>query len=173
MFPGLKAIFFGLPVSYETPIPSDIALEKIASSLNGGVFSLFARMGNEGVFGEVEGTRIILDWNIPFFGNPLKPTYYGQFCTTDTRTILEGKYTVYFFNRVFALVWLIGVVALAITPLILNVSGAFPFILFCIGFFVFGIVGDEFSWWLSRKDIGRIENFIITTLDAKRIDNRA
>jgi hypothetical protein len=114
----------------------------------------------------------------PFFGNSFKPIFVGAFRHHHGRVVLEGRFTMFLFSKVFMTVWL--TLALAFTVVAVTVSlrtaadapgqrdvTALFLPLIPLGFLVLGIGFVRFCWWLSRNDMSYLAALIQEALSPR------
>ena|SRR5438552_5370954 len=133
--------------------------------------SVFASLLHESAVGPVGESRVRLQRVIPLFGNSFKPIFVGAFHHEHGRVVLEGRFTMFLFSKIFmttwltfALVWTILAALSVLRALRGEAMAALP-PLFGIGFFVFGIALVRTSWWLSRNDIPYLTSVIQAALN--------
>ncbi len=170
----LKRFFSFLYGDIPARFPSDFSLsESVARLREGTKRSIFSALLRQAAVGRVTASRVRLQRVIPFFGNSFKPIFVGTFTESHGRVVLEGRFTMFLFSKVFMTVWLAFAVVwtlLAAFAVIMAVSdnpgklGGQPmtllFPLVGVAFFVAGVAFVRFSWWLSRKDMTFLEPVI-------------
>jgi hypothetical protein len=140
--------------------------------------SIFSCLIRQAAVGSVDESRVCLQRVIPFFGNSFKPIFVGKFRQTNSGVVLDGKFTLFMFSKIFLSIWfgggiLIPIIAMINTLLIYlyqpeKSASIDPTIflipLICAGFIVIGILFLRFCWWLSRHDIDYLSKVITDAL---------
>jgi hypothetical protein len=128
--------------------------------------SVFSSLFHQTAVGPVTESRVRLQRVIPFFGNSFKPIFVGKFAHSHGRIVLEGRFTMFLFTKVFMTCWLVFFLVAAI----LSTLAAFNAVgedlarvrdepiasfspLVAIMFLVAGVLFVRGCWWLSRNDI--------------------
>jgi hypothetical protein len=146
--------------------------------------SVFSSLFHQAAVGPVSESQVRLQRLIPFFGNSFKPIFVGAFHQDNGRVVLEGRFTMFLFSKVFMTVWL----TLALVSTILAAIGVLRPVqdglgnldggrmtlvpLIGIGFFFFGILFVRGCWWLSRNDMTYLTSVIQAAL-SQETSNRA
>lgn len=117
-----------------------------------------------------------------FVRNSFEPYFYGSVVETNGRTLIRGRFRVHPFVLAFMAVWFFGVVTIGglITAVMLyeiltgrrvSEGSMAPGLAVFIGpgMLAFGIGLVTFGWRIGRSQRERIERFLETTLQARRL----
>ena len=97
-------LFGSVPVQFPSDFPLAESVARLRARTKRSVFlSLFERSAA----GPVTESRVLLQRVIPFFGNSFKPVFVGAFTQSHGRVVLEGRFTMLLFTKVFMTIWLI------------------------------------------------------------------
>ena len=157
------ALYGDVPASFPSFFPLTESVARLRARTGRSVFS---SLFHESAVGPVSASRVRLQRVIPLFGNSFKPVFVGAFRHDHGRVVLEGRFTMFLFSKIFMTIWL--AFALVWTMLAVGIvvarwphvparegervlAGLVP--LLGIGFFVLGIAFVRGCWWLSRRDI--------------------
>lgn len=106
--------------------------------------SAFGVLAEQAATGPVKESRVRLQRVIPIVGNSFKPVFFGRFEVRDGSVYLTGRFTMFFFVKVFMTIWLGGVLAIGL-PLAAKTidTSAWPatfgvFGMFCAGVALIG-----------------------------------
>ena len=167
-------LFGNVPVRFPSEFPLSESVARLRARTKRSVFvSLFERSAA----GPVTESRVRLQRVIPFFGNSFKPIFVGRFEHSHGRVILQGRFTMFLFSKIFMTAWLgfavvLTIIAAAATLHTVMRSDANPeqdlmtllFPLVGIGFFLAGVAFVRGCWWLSRSDIPFLTSVIQAAL---------
>jgi hypothetical protein len=117
-----------------------------------------------------------------FVRNSFEPYFYGSVVQADGRTLIRGRFRMHPFVLAFMAVWFFGVVSIGglITAVMLyeiltgrrvSEGSMAPGLAVLIGpaMLAFGIGLVAFGWRMGRSQRERIERFLETTLQARRL----
>ena len=159
------AVFSSVPASFATDLPLPEAVSRLRANTTRTIFPGFRR---QVAVGPVTPERVQLQRVIPFFGNSFKPVFVGAFRHgRDGRVILEGRFTMFPFSKIFISVWLAfaALLTIVVTAAVFHSPDAAapsemvgPLI--GLAFVAFGIVLVRIGWWLSRGDITYLSDVI-------------
>src|SRR5437016_14676948 len=86
--------------SYRAEFESDFDLPESVRRLSAATSrSVFSALTHQAAAGKVSESRVSLQRVIPFFGNGMKPFFFGKFDVRDGRTILSGQFTLHWFVK--------------------------------------------------------------------------
>jgi hypothetical protein len=172
----LKRFFNFLYGDIPVRFPSDFALMKSVERLRERTRrSVFSALFRQAAVGPVSESRVRLQRVIPLFANSFKPIFVGRFHQSHGRVVLEGRFTMFLFSKIFmtswmafALVW--TAVALAATLRAVGQNhtklyeGAVALLVPLVGvlFFLVGVGFLRGCWWLSRNDMV----FLVSVIEA-------
>jgi hypothetical protein len=175
MFTRVFNFLFGnVPVQFPSDFPLAESVARLRARTKRSAFvSLFERSAA----GPVTESRVRLQRMIPFFGNSFKPIFVGAFTQNHRRVVLEGRFTMFLFSKVFMTIWLSFALAWAILAefvVLRTVSNdpgrladgamALSFPLVGLVFFAAGIGFIRGCWWLSRNDMAYLTSVIRSAL---------
>ena len=173
-----RRVFNFLYGDVSASFPSDFPMSESIARLRARTErSIFSSLFHESAAGPVGESRVRLQRVIPLFGNSFKPIFVGAFQQSHGRVVLEGRFTIFLFSKIFmtawltlALVWTI-IAACVVLRTVHNDPGrlgegtlALLFPLFGLVFFAAGIGFIRGSWWLSRNDMGYLSSVIRSAL---------
>jgi len=167
-------LFGNVPVRFPSEFPLSESVARLRARTKRSVFvSLFERSAA----GPVTESRVRLQRVIPFFGNSFKPIFVGAFTQRHGRVVLEGRFTMFLFSKVFMTIWLSFALVWAILAefvVLRTVSKdpgrlgegamALSFPLVGLVFFAAGIGFIRGCWWLSRNDMAYLASVIRSAL---------
>ncbi len=167
-------LFGNVPVQFPSEFPLSESVARLRARTKRSVFvSLFERSAA----GPVTGSRVRLQRVIPLFGNSFKPIFVGAFTQRHGRVVLEGRFTMFLFSKVFMTIWLSFALVWAILAefVVLRTvrddpgrlgDGAMALSLPLVGlvFFAAGIGFVRGCWWLSRNDMAYLTSVIRSAL---------
>ena len=157
--------FRSIPTAFASDFPASEAVSRLRNATRRSLFSAFF---TERAVGPVSHARVRLQRVIPFVGNSFKPIFVGSFVERDGRTMLEGRFTLFRWTKIFMTFWFtflllwttfasiaaVEELGLRHRPeiLLMPVAG--------IGFFFVGLGNLRFGWWISRRDVEFLSNVI-------------
>ena len=157
------SLFGNVPVQFPSDFPLSESVARLRERTKRSVFvSLFERSAA----GPVTESRVRLQRVIPFFGNSFKPIFVGAFTQSHGRVVLQGRFTMFLFSKVFMTTWLSFALVWTILAESLSVARDGPRSLPLVGlvFFAVGIGFIRGCWWLSRNDIAYLTSVIRAAL---------
>lgn len=163
-------LFGDIPARFPSDFPLSESVTRLQKCTKRSVFSSLFR---EAAVGPVTESRVRLQRVIPLFGNSFKPIFVGRFHHSQGRVVLEGRFTMFSFAKVFmtgwlafALIWT-ALAAFATLKAVSQTGAPMPersiaLLLPLIGvvFFAMGIAIVRVSWWLSRNDMAFLASVI-------------
>jgi len=156
-------LFGSVPVQFPSDFPLAESVARLRARTKRSVFvSLFERSAA----GPVTESRVRLQRVIPFFGNSFKPVFVGAFTQSHGRVVLEGRFTMFLFTKVFMTIWLSFALVWTILAESLSVAHDGPRSLPLVGlvFLAAGIGFIRGCWWLSRNDMAYLTSVIRSAL---------
>jgi hypothetical protein len=171
MFRRVFNLLYGdIPASFPSQFPMSESVARLRARTER---SIFSSLFHESAAGPVGESRVRLQRVIPLFGNSFKPIFVGAFQQSHGRVVLEGRFTMFLFSKIFmtawltfALVWTI-MAAWVVLRTVRDDPGrlgdgtlALLFPLIGLGFFVVGIGFIRGCWWLSRNDMAYLTSVI-------------
>jgi len=174
----VKRLFNFLYRDVPAQFPSDFSLMASVERLRGRTKrTVFSALFRQAAVGPVTESKVRLQRIIPLFGNSFKPIFVGRFEHSHGRVILQGRFTMFLFSKIFMTAWLgfalvLTIIAAAATLQTVMGSDANPqkdpmtllFPLVGIGFFLAGVAFVRGCWWLSRSDIAFLTSVIQAAL---------
>ena len=179
MIKKLDAFLFGnIPFSCE----SNFSLEDSVSRLQENKKQqenkkryIFGFLSKEKIIGKVGASRVVLARVVPFFPSGFNPTLVGKFKEENGRVYFEGKFTTFWFPKIFMTIWLsfsLLWIGLAFIPLFQTLADqanklsyeVFILPIFGIAFSCIGVLILKLSWRLSIKDIDYLKKIVIEAL---------
>jgi hypothetical protein len=159
----LDSLYGSYAVEFESDFDLTESVRRLSATTSRTVFSALTK---QAAVGKVSQSRVALTRVIPFFGRSPRLFFFGEFHVRAGRTILSGRFTVPWYEKVILSIWFGACLLFA---LIATGSGfwqgdpnIFLVALVALGICVFGILLVCFSKWLSRNDVvwlsERIEN---------------
>jgi hypothetical protein len=152
-------LFGNVPVQFPSEFPLSESVARLRARTKRSIFvSLFERSAA----GPVTESRVRLQRVIPFFGNSFKPIFVGAFMQSHGRVVLQGRFTMFLFTKVFMTIWLSFALVWAILAEVVSVALDGPRSLPLVGFVFFaaGIGFIRACWWLSRNDMAYLTSVI-------------
>jgi hypothetical protein len=170
----VKRFFSFLYRDIPARFPSDFALTESVERLRARTGrSVLSALFHQSAVGPVNESRVRLQRVIPLFGNSFKPIFVGRFHQSQGRAVLEGRFTMFLFSKVFMTVWLAFALVWTITSAVaaLRAVGrghakpmAMLFPLVGVLFFLTGVGFVRCCWWLSRNDMAFLGSVIRAAL---------
>jgi len=163
-------LYGDIPVRFPSDFPMSESVLRLRERTKRSVFSSLFR---QAAVGPVTESRVRLQRYVPWFGNSFKPIFVGRFCYNQGRVVLEGRFTMFLFSKVFASIWLAFALLWTILAAFAVLKGAgrtptgsqqdLVALLIPLGGVLFFLAGIGFirgCWWLSRNDIPFLESVI-------------
>lgn len=158
--------FRSIPIAFASDFSAPEAVSRLRTATKRSVLSA---LFTECAVGAVSQERVRLQRVIPFVGNSFKPIFVGSFVERNGRTILDGRFTLFRFTRIFMTFWFTFILlwttlaSIAVVfdvglrreqpeMLLLPVAG--------VAMFLAGLGFLRFGWWISRRDV----NFLSTVI---------
>jgi hypothetical protein len=165
-------LYGNVPARFPSDFPLMESVERLRSRTKRSVFSTLFRQAAVGVVNE---SKVRLQRVIPLFGNSFKPIFVGRFHHSQGRVVLEGRFTMFLFSKVFmtawlafALVWTVMATAEALQAIGRDRTSDMAALLFPSTGLVFFLAGVGFvrgCWWLSRTDMAFLASVIQAALN--------
>lgn len=169
-------LFGNVPARFPSAFSLSESVDRLQANTKRHILSSLFR---QSAVGPVSEGLVRLQRVIPLVGNSFKPIFVGAFRVSEGQVVLEGKFTMFRFSKVFmtfwlafSLLWSFVAISLGLKPMPMAteqtehihtlVSLLFPFA-GIIMFFV-GIVFVRVCWRLSRGDIGYLSRVIAGAL---------
>jgi len=149
-------LLFRKPLSYEFAGSIQDGVKRLRNSVKGTAFhSPFQQC----VVGKVSETKVVLRRYRPFWHNSFIPVFRGKFVFKNGKTVLEGKYSMHMFVKIFMCIWLAGVIAggIMIRFTSTNQEEAKWSLAITAIMFLFGIALLHIGWLIGKKDIDYID----------------
>jgi hypothetical protein len=156
-------LYGDIPARFPSDFPLMASVERLRGRTKRTVFSALFR---QAAVGPVTESRVRLQRVIPLFGNSFKPIFVGRFEHSQGRVVLNGRFTMFLFSKIFmtawlafALVWTTIAAAAALQAVGPNAAklqkDPMPLFFPLIGvlFFFGGVALVRGCWWLSRRDM--------------------
>ncbi len=163
-------LYSNIPVRFPSDFPLSESVQRLQERTKRSVFSSLFR---QAAVGPVNESRVRLQRLIPWFGNSFKPIFVGKFHHSQGRVVLEGRFTMFLFSKVFTTIWLALALLWTILAAFAALKGAgrtptgsqqdLVALLLPLGGVLFFLAGIGFvrgCWWLSRNDIAFLESVI-------------
>jgi hypothetical protein len=148
-----------IPTAFASDFPAPEAVSRLRNATRRSVLAAFL---TECAVGPVSQERVRLQRLIPFVGNSFKPIFVGSFVERNGRTMLDGRFTLFRFTKIFMTFWFtfillwttlasaavifdVGLVREQPQMLLLPVGG--------VALFLVGLGFLRFGWWISRRDV--------------------
>lgn len=157
---------------------SDYSIDKSVSRLRGHTRrTIFSNLFRVTVVGKVQQDSVRLQRAIPFLGSIFKPFFFGKFINREGAVVLNGKFAIHFFEKLFMTVWIGFALAWTMFSCLLAIgwlfnpnrnvddpSYWFPFM--GVAFVIVGRYFVKFCWWLSSGDIKYLSRVIQDSLSS-------
>ena len=156
-----RFVFVSVPARFRSDFSVNQSVERLRSRTKRTIFSALFR---QAAVGPVSESRVRLQRVVPMFGNSFKPIFVGAFALSQGRVVLEGRFTIYPFAKVFMCIWfsigltiaafaLIGVLRAIAQHGLSEGPAALLVPLGVLAFLLVGVGIVRVGWWLSRRDI--------------------
>jgi hypothetical protein len=175
-----RFLYGDVPVRFPSDFSLATSIERLRERTKRSVFSALFR---QAAVGPVDESRVRLHRVIPMFGNSFKPIFVGRFDHDEGRVVLEGRFTMFRFSKIFMTIWLVfallwtvfaAAAALKDSARIYDDPVALLVPLVGVLFFLAGVAFVRGCWWLSRKDMVFLTSVIQAALqDVRRPDPAA
>jgi len=163
-------LYGDIPAQFQSDFPLRESVQRLRDRTRRSVFSSLFR---QGAVGPITESRVRLQRHVPWFGNSFKPIFVGRFYHSQGRVVLEGRFTMFLFSKVFMTVWLAFALVWTILAALAALKGAgqnpagsqhdLVGLLIPLGGVLFFLAGIGFvrgCWWLSRNDMAFLESVI-------------
>jgi hypothetical protein len=160
----LSFLYGDVPVRFPSDFSLMTSIERLRERTKRSVFSALW-LFRQAAVGPVDESTVRLHRVIPMFGNSFKPIFVGRFDLDEGRVVLEGRFTMFRFSKIFMTIWLVfallwTVLAAAAALKAVAEDGATMYdpvawLVPLVGvlFFLAGVAFVRGCWWLSRKDM--------------------
>jgi hypothetical protein len=160
-------------MTLHTRIPIEECKARLASSVDAErlAFSWSGYAGSRPILGKLRDSSFRLQKR-RYYHNSFAPFFFGRFVVSDDGTLIEGKFTMHPFVRVFMIVWFsfLGVPSVIMLISVFagqaDVQGS-PILGLVIpaGMAAFGVALVKFGRWLGRSEETAIVAFLKSTLE--------
>jgi hypothetical protein len=164
MIPMFLDFLYG---SYGIEFESDFDLPESVRRLSAATHRCaLSALTKQAAVGKVSESRVSLTRVIPFFHRSPRLFFIGEFHVRAGRTILSGRFTVPWCEKVILSIWFGACLLFALfaagTAFVNGDSNLFLVALGALGICMFGVLSVCFVKWLSRNDVAwlseKIEN---------------
>jgi hypothetical protein len=159
-----------------SPLQPDECARRLLAAIDSersALFSFSSLFGSRPVIGRVNSSSIRLRKRIGY-RNSFQTFLTAAMRPHGTGTIIQGKFSMHTFTRVFMPIWFGGVALFGVAGLLLSIftrsSAQSPntwlFLLIAPGMLLFGFVLARFGRYLARDEARFLADFLRHTLDA-------
>jgi hypothetical protein len=176
---AIRDLFSGVPARFASAYVLHESIERLRSRTKKKRSTFAGRLAQEAV-GEVSAQTVVLQRVRPFFGNSFRRVFVGQFRQYADSVVLEGKFAMPLFARVFMGFWFgFGVLCVALSSVTAVATAVAarehpewsailvtPF--FGVAILALGYLGTRPSSRWSRADIEFLSDVIAQALGSSR-----
>ena len=155
-------IFGGEKVTFNSAYSPEESEQRLKMNTEG---SLYDSWDKTAVISKIKDNKIRLFWHRKYIGNSFHPIFYGTLTVKDNKTVLEGKYTLHWFVKIFLTIWLGGILATGFLALYAGITEGrlkqlSPFFISVLGIGLAGLALVLFGNWVARDSVDKINEVI-------------
>ena len=160
----LGLLFGSIPARFESDFTLEESIERLSAATQPLAFGSFFE---EGAVGEVTESRVVLQRVIPAVGNSFKPFFKGSFRLENERVVLDGRFTMLLFVKIFTGVFVAFSLFFAALGIVQSAQGdpkGHGIAIVGTAMAAFCMVLVWLSRWLARNDVQWLSSLITTAL---------